>query len=77
MEPHHCRAHHIRWWRHGGRTDIDDMCLVCDVHHAQIHSGRWVVTQTDTGHDWTHTATGRTEHRPHAKHWDTSASPPT
>ena len=22
--PHRCEAHHVRWWRHGGGTDIDN-----------------------------------------------------
>lgn len=33
-------AHHIRWWQHGGPTDIDNGILVCNYHHHEIHAGR-------------------------------------
>ena len=29
-----CDAHHIRWWRHDGRTDIDNLALVCNRHQS-------------------------------------------
>ncbi len=38
-----CKLHHIRWWRHGGRTDLDNLVPVCAVHHAKIHHDNWVV----------------------------------
>ena len=31
------QAHHVRWWRHGGATDLDNLALVCGFHHALIH----------------------------------------
>ncbi|MGH2572085.1 MAG: HNH endonuclease [Actinomycetota bacterium] len=27
------QAHHIVWWEHGGRTDLDNLLLVCTFHH--------------------------------------------
>ena len=39
----HCKIHHIRWWRHGGRTDLDNLLPVCFRHHDLIHHAGWVV----------------------------------
>jgi len=30
-------AHHVRWWCHGGRTDLNNLVLVCSRHHQLIH----------------------------------------
>lgn len=30
-------AHHVRWWRHGGRTDLNNLILLCARHHTLIH----------------------------------------
>jgi hypothetical protein len=38
-----CKLHHLIWWRHGGRTDLDNLLPVCAVHHAKIHNDGWVV----------------------------------
>jgi hypothetical protein len=38
-----CKLHHIIWWRHGGRTDLDNLLPVCAVHHAKIHHDDWVI----------------------------------
>ncbi|BAN00970.1 HNH endonuclease signature motif containing protein [Ilumatobacter coccineus] len=38
-----CKLHHIVWWRHGGRTDLDNLLPVCAAHHAKIHHSGWVV----------------------------------
>jgi uncharacterized protein DUF222/HNH endonuclease len=52
----HLHAHHrIPWW-FGGRTDIDNLILVCSFHHSVIHdhgyrirwwSGRWQFSRPD------------------------------
>ncbi|MCU1641924.1 MAG: hypothetical protein JWN03_2199 [Nocardia sp.] len=34
-----CAVHHIVEWAKGGRTDIDNLTLVCDHCHAQVHDG--------------------------------------
>jgi hypothetical protein len=39
----HCDAHHIRYWRHGGGTDYDNLALFCSRHHHQIHRQHWEV----------------------------------
>ncbi len=39
----HCKVHHVVWWRHGGRTDLDNLLPVCFRHHQVIHHRGWVV----------------------------------
>jgi hypothetical protein len=41
-----CRAHHVRFWSQGGRTVLDNLVLVCEVHHTRIHLEKWHVTPT-------------------------------
>ena len=36
-------AHHIMWWRHGGRTDLDNLLLICSFHHRLVHEHGWSV----------------------------------
>ncbi len=38
-----CRLHHIVWWRHGGRTDLDNLLPVCSTHHTNIHHDGWTI----------------------------------
>jgi hypothetical protein len=45
----HCDAHHIRYWRHGGRTDYDNLALFCSRHHHQIHRQHWEVKLLPSG----------------------------
>jgi hypothetical protein len=50
--PAWCEAHHvIPWWR-GGRTDIDQMCLVCEFHHREFERRGWAVQMTDGMPEW-------------------------
>ena len=39
-KPSLCQAHHVRYWILGGRTDIDNLALVCHQHHRWIHDNR-------------------------------------
>ena len=32
-----CHAHHIHTWLDGGRTDLDNLVLLCSFHHHLIH----------------------------------------
>ena len=45
-----CEIHHIVPWEHGGRTDIDNMCLACSACHHNIHDRGYTVTKTNTGY---------------------------
>jgi hypothetical protein len=42
-------AHHIRWWEHGGRTDLDNLLLVCTFHHKLVHEYGWAVRRVKDG----------------------------
>jgi hypothetical protein len=35
----HLEAHHVRHWAHGGRTDPDNLILLCRFHHMACHEG--------------------------------------
>ncbi len=41
LPPSRCDAHHVIWWRNGGRTDITNLVLLCPRHHAAVHAGIW------------------------------------
>jgi hypothetical protein len=52
----HLKAHHIVPWILGGRTDIDNLILLCQWHHTAVHEGgitltkdadRWVFSKPD------------------------------
>lgn len=54
-------AHHMRHWLFGGRTDVDNLVLLCDVDHGLVHEhdlvlhrrdGRLVVTAPDGRRLW-------------------------
>jgi Domain of unknown function (DUF222)/HNH endonuclease len=34
-------AHHIVWWRDGGRSDLDNLVLICSFHHRLVHELGW------------------------------------
>jgi hypothetical protein len=36
-------AHHVVYWSQGGRTDLDNLVLVCSRHHTLIHSQGFVL----------------------------------
>ena len=49
IPPGRCQVHHLRYWkRHKGRTDINNLALICHFHHRLIHddhcprSGDWL-----------------------------------
>jgi hypothetical protein len=53
--PGWCQAHHIRFWDEmGGPTDLENLALVCNAHHHQIHDDGWLLAsrQTDAGLRW-------------------------
>ena len=37
-------AHHIEHWLHGGETSLDNLLMLCTVHHHLVHEGGWTVT---------------------------------
>lgn len=42
-------AHHIHHWGHGGRTDEDNLILLCGFHHRLVHEGGWKVRVSPGG----------------------------
>jgi hypothetical protein len=42
--PEWTERHHVRPWRNGGATDLDNLCLLCDYHHDRIDTGGWTIT---------------------------------
>ncbi len=36
-----CKVHHIRWWEHGGGTDLANLLPLCSVHHHKVHDEGW------------------------------------
>jgi hypothetical protein len=37
-KPRWCESHHVKWWKNGGKTNINNMLLICRGHHTQIHN---------------------------------------
>jgi uncharacterized protein DUF222/HNH endonuclease len=46
-KPQWCEAHHVTWWRHGGKTSIENLALLCSRDHTLIHLGIWDLTMVD------------------------------
>jgi NAD-dependent dihydropyrimidine dehydrogenase PreA subunit len=42
-----CQVHHIRWWRRGGRTDVENLTLLCWACHTAVHQHGWEVIVDD------------------------------
>jgi hypothetical protein len=42
-------AHHIRHWADGGDTSIDNLILLCRVHHRLVHEGGFGVERAADG----------------------------
>ncbi len=42
-------AHHIRWWSGGGRTDLDNLVMVCSFHHTLVHEHGWRIKRDPAG----------------------------
>jgi 5-methylcytosine-specific restriction protein A len=45
--PSWSEVHHIREWENGGETKINNLVMLCKVHHRQIHSSEWAVRIRD------------------------------
>jgi hypothetical protein len=42
-------AHHVVHWTRGGRTDLDNLVLLCKPHHWKAHEGGWQLVKADDG----------------------------
>jgi len=41
--PSYTEAHHLRWWSHGGPTDLANGILLCSFHHHRVHDDGWEI----------------------------------
>ena len=41
--PRYCQAHHIHHWRHGGKTDLSNLVLLCNRCHHDLHHGHYTI----------------------------------
>jgi hypothetical protein len=39
------QAHHIVFWSRGGRTDLENLALLCFFHHKLVHEGGWHIAR--------------------------------
>ena len=37
-------AHHVKPWKPGGRTDLQNLALLCEHHHRRVHSRQWTMS---------------------------------
>ena len=37
-------VHHIVPWKPGGRTDLDNLALLCVFHHGMVHRKGWTMS---------------------------------
>jgi hypothetical protein len=42
-------VHHIVAWQPGGRTDLDNLALLCVFHHGMVHRKGWTMTGDANG----------------------------
>ena len=42
-------AHHLHHWAHGGRTDLENLALLCHRHHFLMHEGGWRLIRSGDG----------------------------
>lgn len=64
IDPSRCEAHHVHEWERDGRTDLDNMVLLCTRHHHAVHEGGLAIRR-------------RPEHPPgHPDHWQLAPPPP-
>ena len=46
---HRLHGHHVRHWADGGETSLDNLVLLCPVHHRLVHEGGFDVRRLDDG----------------------------
>jgi 5-methylcytosine-specific restriction endonuclease McrA len=40
-------VHHVKFWKNGGKTTIDNAVLLCPAHHHALHQGAFEITMID------------------------------
>ncbi|MCY4629910.1 MAG: HNH endonuclease [bacterium] len=49
---HHqiCEVHHLKHWKHGGETTLENTCLLCwRCHHVRVHQNGEEITRHPGG----------------------------
>jgi hypothetical protein len=49
LQTRHLKAHHVVPWILGGRTDLDNLILLCQWHHTVVHEGGVSITADADG----------------------------
>lgn len=47
-----CEVHHLIPWAVGGRTDIDNLCLLCPFHHREFERRGWAAIMVGGRPHW-------------------------
>jgi uncharacterized protein DUF222/HNH endonuclease len=50
--PEWCETHHVIPWSEGGRTDLENLTLVCGFHHREHRKRGWTCHLTDGVPHW-------------------------
>ena len=45
-------GHHIKHWMDGGKTSLDNGCLLCSSCHAAVHNDGWGIVMGHDRHPW-------------------------
>ncbi len=53
------KAHHLLHWARGGRTDLENLVLLCHSHHRLLHEGGWRTSGDPASELRFHDRTGR------------------
>lgn len=63
-----CDSHHVIEWTDGGRTDLDNLVLLCRHHHGVTHRNGWSLTATGDGtFTWTTPSGGTLNSQRHGR----------
>lgn len=49
-----CNPHHVKFWWHGGTSDLDNLVLLCTQHHRVVHTDNWSITPTPGTSEFEH-----------------------
>lgn len=63
VRTHGLEGHHIRHWSRGGRTDLDNLVLLCRYHHRLFHDDGWTLRRRHCGALTVQDPRGREVHR--------------
>jgi uncharacterized protein DUF222 len=46
------QAHHLDFWEHGGKTNLQKMLPLCHHHHRLVHEGGWQVVRVGRDYEF-------------------------